>query len=215
MKKLLLMALLATMALAQPKATRFEVAGMSCGDCAKNATKALRKIRGVTAVRVDYESKQATLTASRPVAPDEIRGALALVGMEARFPGETLVPALTDEERARLDIRAASEEGRAYDIKKQLAPGKITLFDFWAEWCGPCHLLTPKLEQLVKGDGGLALRTIDIDTWTSPASKQATREFHMSGLPYVRVYGPDGRFVGEVVGSNVEKVRALIAKARG
>jgi len=192
---------------------QLEVAGMSCGDCAKNASAALLKIRGVTGATVDFGSKRAEVTASRDVAQAEIRKALAGIGMEARFPGETAPPALTDEERARLDIRIASH-GEAFDVTRELARGKVTLFDFRADWCGPCQLVTPKLEQLVKNDGGVALRIIDISNWDSAAGKQATKEFHLPALPYVRVYGPGGKFMGEVVGNDVDKVRALIAKAR-
>jgi thioredoxin 1 len=213
MKRLLLTALLATAVLAEPASLRFEVAGMSCGDCAKNATNALKRIHGVRSVHVDFDSKQAELGASRLVGRDEIRKALAPIGMEPRFPGDPLPAPLTDSERANLDIKVASR-GEAFEIAKQLARGKVTIFDFWAEWCGPCHLVTPKLEHLVKDDAGVALRTIDITKWESPAGKQATKEFRLPALPYVRVYAADGHFVGDVVGNDIDRVRALIAKAR-
>jgi thioredoxin 1 len=115
----------------------------------------------------------------------------------------------TAEERARLDIKVASN-GEAFDLRRHLAPGKYTVVDFWAEWCGPCHVLTPKIERLVQQRSDVALRTIDLKNWESAAAKQATKEFKLPGLPYVRVYGPDGEFVGEVVGNDIEKIERLV-----
>jgi hypothetical protein len=71
-------------------------------------------------------------------------------------------------------------------------------------------VLTPKIERLVVERPNVALRTIDLKQWDSAAGKQATKEFKVPGLPYVRVYGPDGKFVGEVVGNDIAKIRRLV-----
>jgi len=124
------------------------------------------------------------------------------------------VKPLTPAERARADIAVASR-GEAIDVRKQLAPGKITIFDFWAEWCGPCHLLTPKLERMVFETPGLALRTVDIGNWDSPAAKQATEQFKLPALPYVRIYGPDGKLLAAIVGNDVEQIKRIVAENLG
>jgi thiol-disulfide isomerase/thioredoxin len=190
----------------------FEIDGMTCPACPKNAIAALRSIRGVTKVTVDLTSSEARVEANRTVTKDEIRAALKKTGLEARFEGEERVPRLSAEERARLDIRVASR-GAAIELRRHLARGKVTIFDFWADWCGPCHLLTPRLERLVHANDGVALRTIDVSSWESEIAKQATRDFRMNALPYVRVYGRDGRFVGAVYGNDIDRVRALVEKA--
>ncbi len=191
----------------------FEVAGLSCVRCAATATRALAQIPGVAKANVDFSSKRGRVDAERAVGEDEIRRALAKFGFEARFPKDETIPPLTAAERARLDIKVASI-GEAIDLRKHLARGKITIFDFWAEWCGPCHLLTPKLERLVQENAAIALRTIDVKQWDSPAGRQATKELNVRALPYVRVYGPDGRFAGEVLGNDIDKVKRLIAGTR-
>ncbi len=56
----------------------------------------------------------------------------------------------------------------------------------------------------------MAVRKIDVVSWESEAARQATREFKLPGLPYVRVYGPDGRVLGVVSGNDISKIRALL-----
>jgi thioredoxin 1 len=193
--------------------SEFDVAGLSCNGCEASANDALQKLPGVVKAEVVFDTKRGRVEATRQVTPAEIRRALGKLGFEARFAGDAVVKPLTAHERAGLDIRIASR-GEAFDIRKNLAPGKFTIFDFWAEWCGPCHVLTPKIERLVQQNANVALRTIDLQQWESAAAKQATKDFKLPGLPYVRVYGPDGKFVGEVVGNDIEKIRALVKAGR-
>lgn len=195
---------------AQPAVIEFKVAGLSCDGCAVTATEALKKLPGVTKVDVTFSSSQARVESTRPVPRAEIRTALSKFGFEARFADDVVPARLTVEERATLDIKVASR-GEAFILRNHLARGKFTIVDFSAEWCGPCHVLTPKLEHLVKERRDVALRTIDLQNWESAAAKQATKEFKLAGLPYVRVYGPDGKFVGEVVGNDIDRIKILLA----
>ena len=200
----------ATMATAQPDfVSEFEIAGFSCDGCAATAAGALEKLPGVTKAEVTFATRRARVESTRAIGDAEFRAALAKFGFEARFPGDAVVQPLTAEERAQADIKVASR-GEAFDVRKHLARGKYTIFDFWAEWCGPCHVLTPKIERLVVERTNVALRTIDLKQWDSAAGKQATKEFQVPGLPYVRVYGPDGKFIGDVVGNDIAKIRKLV-----
>ena len=208
--------LAATSAAAAPKRfhTDFAVAGLACTSCAVTATRALEGIPAVVHATVDFASKKARVEATRTIPEEEIRLALAKYGFEARFPRDEVIEPLSEQERALLDIRSASRGGEAFEIRRHLAPGKYTIFDFWADWCGPCHVLTPKLERLVRDRADVALRKIDLQKWDSPAGKQATRQFKVPALPYVRVYDPNGTLVGEVVGNDIDKVKTLLERRR-
>ena len=192
--------------------TEFSVAGMVCEDCAKSAQEAMSQISGVTKVTVDVESEIANIRSTREVARTEIEEALGALGFEVRFPGDVIIEPLSKQEKANLDIEVISG-GEIIHLNEHLAPGKVTMFDYYAEWCGPCHLLSPKLERLLLKYPDLALRKVDIVDWKSEAAKQATREFALQGLPYVSIYAQDGSPLGQVQGNQIDKVEEIIKKS--
>jgi thiol-disulfide isomerase/thioredoxin len=189
----------------------FGVAGMTCPVCAQSAIKALEKLPGVRGAQVDFDSAQALVRSDRTIPPSQVREALGDLGLEARFPGDVEPPPLSDEELARLDVRTASQ-GEAIRIQDHLAPGRVTIFDYFADWCGPCHLLTPKLHRLALKYAEVAIRKVDISSWDSDAARQATRDFRLPGVPYVRIYDPAGKLLGEIHGNHIDRVEALVVK---
>jgi len=110
-----------------------------------------------------------------------------------------------------LDI-ASYTDGKRVDFAKIAAPGKITIVDFYADWCGPCHVLETRLQHLLKGNRNLALRRVDVGKWDNAAAKQIT-ELRAKELPYVRVYDARGKFVAAVAGGMWDEVLAAIGKA--
>lgn len=192
-------------------AAEFKVLGMACGACAKNATDLLEKIPRVQEANVDFDSKNARVQADGAVTREQIRQALSAFGFEAQFPGEKLdeLQPLSEEVRATLDIRTLSG-GKKIRIKDHLSPGKIIIFDFYAEWCGPCHLLSPRLERLVRRYPEAALRKVDLIDWKTPVARQATREFKLPGLPFTVIFDDRGKEVGRVQGNFIEKIEAIV-----
>jgi thiol-disulfide isomerase/thioredoxin len=57
----------------------------------------------------------------------------------------------------------AIEEGGALGAKRGIAPGKVTVVEFWATWCKPCREALPKLERLARARPDVDVITINLD----------------------------------------------------
>ena len=100
--------------------------------------------------------------------------------------------------------------GAQVDINQCLALGNVTVLEFYADWCGPCRLLTPGLEQIAQTDPDVALRKIDIVRWGTPVAQQ----FNVNAIPQVNVYNRGGALVGTVRGVDFDSVKKYVAQAK-
>ncbi len=83
------------------------------------------------------------------------------------------------------------------------------LVDFWAEWCGPCRMLSPILERLAERNGGRwVLATVNTDHHQDLAARYGVR-----GIPNVQLF-VNGRIVNQFTGAMPERaVEQWLAKA--
>ena len=58
------------------------------------------------------------------------------------------------------------------------------LVDFWAEWCGPCKMIAPVLDELAdQFDGKLKIAKVDVD-----ANPDIPPKFGIRGIPTLLVF---------------------------
>lgn len=107
-------------------------------------------------------------------------------------------------------IEKINRNGQRVDIRRHLVPGKVTIVDFYADWCGPCRQITPFLEDLAKNDPDVYLRKVDIDRWGSPVAEQ----HKINSIPRIEVYDRKGQEVPLAGPDRETAIRNAIVKAK-
>lgn len=84
----------------------------------------------------------------------------------------------------------------------------VVLVDFWAEWCGPCRALGPKLEEIATEQAGkLTVYKVNVDENPGSPARYGVR-----GIPTMVLF-KDGKEVEQIVGNQPkENILGLISK---
>ena len=87
----------------------------------------------------------------------------------------------------------------------------LALVDFWATWCGPCHMVAPVVEQLAaEYNGKLKVAKMDVDQ-----NLRTSMRFNVRSIPSI-LFFKDGVHVDTLVGAYPkpafdEKIKKLLA----
>lgn len=95
-------------------------------------------------------------------------------------------------------------------FKKDVLESKLpVVVDFYADWCGPCKMLAPIVEDLAKEyDGKVVFYRINIDKNEALANK-----FEINSIPAIKVF-KNGKIVADALGlKTAEQLRPEIQKA--
>ena len=88
--------------------------------------------------------------------------------------------------------------------------GKPMVLDFWAEWCGPCRMVSPIIDELAtEYEGKVTIGKMDVDN-----NNDVAAQFGIRNIPTV-LFFKDGKLVDKQVGAAqksafVAKIDALL-----
>jgi len=82
-----------------------------------------------------------------------------------------------------------------------LEDGGVAVIDFWAEWCGPCRMITPIIEELSKEyDGKAKIGKVNVDE-----NPEISKEYGIRSIPTILVL-KNGEVVDKQIGATNKKV---------
>ena len=79
--------------------------------------------------------------------------------------------------------------------------GGVAVVDFWAEWCGPCRMISPIIEELSKEyDGKVLVGKVNVDD-----NPEVSMKYGIRSIPTVLIL-KDGQIVDKQVGATSKKI---------
>ena len=188
----------------------FSIQGADCGRCGDEIKDELKKVQGVKKAEFDVHKVELTVKLADGVPDEAVIAAVERAGMKAvRGPGQGsyLMPAAYP---SGADVAILSRDGSAVGpLDKLRVPAKYTVFDVYADWCGPCRQVDERLRKTVEARADVAVRKLNVVDFDTPLARELGARFE--ALPYVIVFSPAGKRT-DIQGVDFDKLDRALGK---
>jgi thioredoxin len=108
-----------------------------------------------------------------------------------------------------MGVATVSDADFEAEVLKSKEP---VVVDFWAEWCGPCKMIAPALEEISNGPLGGKVKIVKLNVDLSPATAQ---KYSIMSIPTLMMF-KNGEMASRQVGAAPkQKLEAWITSAAG
>ena len=187
----------------------FSIQGADCGQCGDEIKDELKKVKGVKKAEFDIHKVELTVRLADAVRDEEVVAAVERAGMKAvPGPGQgSYLPMAAYPEGA--DVVVLTRDGSGVGpLDKLRVPGKYTVFDVYADWCGPCRTVDERLRALIQARKDLAVRKLNVVDFDTPLAGELGARFE--ALPYLVVFSPSGKRT-DIEGLALDKLDRALA----
>ena len=169
---------------------------------------------GAMDISATGSSEEQAWEALRDSANEQLRSSEALQKKMQEWAAEHAVEEEIPEEelRQRDELlersKKASESLRALsdsEFDAAILSSKPILVDFWAEWCIPCHMMTPVLAEVASEMADrIDVAKFEIDSEEIDADKSYWERFEIRGIPCLILF-QDGKELHRIIGAGRDK----------
>tara|TARA_Y100000766_G_C18896196_1_gene601095 strand:- start:2113 stop:2454 length:342 start_codon:yes stop_codon:yes gene_type:complete len=85
---------------------------------------------------------------------------------------------------------------------------KLVLVDFWAEWCGPCKQIAPRLDEISeKYSENLSVCKVDVDS-----NRELALQYNVRSIPSLMIF-KEGEMIDSLMGAvSIEELEDLVTR---
>jgi len=188
----------------------YSIQGADCSSCGEKIRTALKKVKGVKKTNFDMRKVELTVEMEDGVADSVVLAAAEEVGLHAIVGAGQGAYLPKEPYPAGADVLELNKDGAAVGpLDKLRVADKFTVFDVYADWCGPCRLVDARLREILGQRTDVAVRRLNVVSFETPLAGELGPDFQ--ALPYLIVFSPSGKRT-DIEGADFARLDKALAR---